>query len=58
MKIQSVLIALFSFVLISLVLYTKMISQPVALLLMGVGFIVLIRHFKDEENELLTHLFK
>ncbi len=58
MKIQSVLIAAFSFVLISLVLYTKMISQPVTLLLMGGGFIALIRHFKDEENEFLIQLFK
>lgn len=58
MNVQSLLMAVISFVLVILALYAEMIPQPVVLLLLGVGFVAFIRHFKEQENEFLTHLFK
>ncbi len=58
MKSHTLLITLVSFILLSLATHNDIISQPFALLLFGLGFIALIRKYKNEENELLTLLFK
>ena len=58
MKTQSLLLIVLSIALTSIALYMKMIPEPMVLLLVGVGFIVFIRRFKNEENHFLTHLFK
>ncbi len=58
MKLQTLIITLVSFIFVSLAAHNDMISQPFALLLFGLGFIALIRQYKNEENELLTLLFK
>jgi len=55
MKAQILLMTLVPVVLAS---YLEMISQPFALLAFGIGFIVLIRQYKSEENKFLTLLFK
>ena len=58
MNIQSVLMAVISFALVILALSAEIIPQPVVLLFLSLGFVAFIRHFKEQENEFLTHLFK
>ncbi|GEM_PF-2362557 len=58
MKTQTLLMTLASFILVGMASYLEMIPQPFTLLAFGIGFIVLIRQYKSEENEFLTLLFK
>jgi len=58
MKTQTLLITFAAFTFVSMASYLEMIPQPFTLLAFGLGFIVLIRQYKSEENKFLTLLFK